>query len=165
MRSAPDFGLAKTGGSYATALRHILSAQREHNADQVLFCPGGDVQETGAANFMLLSDREILTKRTDASILPGVTRQSVLALAAETGYRISERDFTIQELLQWLPTGEAALTGTAVVIAGIGTLIYRGREHRAGDGGIGPNTRKLRQALTDIHAGLAPDTFGWLRTV
>ncbi len=56
-RSAPHLGVVKTGGNYAAALGPTLAARREHEADQVLFCPNGEVQETGAANFLLLRER------------------------------------------------------------------------------------------------------------
>ena len=113
MRSTPDFGMAKTGGNYAAALRRITQAKNEYSADQVLFCPGGDVQETGAANFLLLNDNEILTKQLDSSFLHGVTRDSALTIAPELGYKVSERNFKVDEMLDWVKTGEAALSGTA----------------------------------------------------
>ena len=162
-RATPDFGMAKTGANYASGLRHVIDARARYNADQVLFCPDGDVQETGASNFMLLDDREILTKSLDASYLHGITRDSVLALARDLGYRVVERDFGVQELLERVRGAEAALSGTAAVLAGVGTLIHRGEEHCVLDGGVGVNTLKLRDALTDIQFGRAPDPRGWLR--
>jgi branched-chain amino acid aminotransferase len=165
MRSTPSFGMAKTGGNYASALRHIMNARRDFGVDQVLFAPGGDVQETGATNFMLVNDREVLTKSLDGSFLPGITRRSVLTLARELGYKVSERKFSVEELLEWLPTGEALLTGTAAIIGGVGSLVYRGEEHVAGNGDLGPNTLRLHKALTDIQRGAAEDTFGWFRLV
>jgi len=162
MRSTPGFGQAKTGANYAAAMRHVLAARREHGADQVLFCPGGDVQETGASNFLLIDDRRVLTKPLDGSFLHGVTRDSVLTLAADLGYEVVERDFTVDELLAWTAFGEAALSGTAAVLTGVGELIRGGRRHTVGDGGVGPNTRRLREALTAIQSGAAGDRFGWL---
>ncbi|MCP4936418.1 MAG: branched chain amino acid aminotransferase, partial [bacterium] len=76
LRSTPDFGMAKTGGNYASALRHVIDARERYGADQVLFCPQGDVQETGASNFFLLNDRELMTKPLNTSYLHGVTRDS-----------------------------------------------------------------------------------------
>jgi hypothetical protein len=77
-----------------------LEAKEKYGVDQVLFCPDGDVQETGAANFLLISDDEILTKSLDTSFLHGMTRDSILKLGAELGYKISERPFTVEELLE-----------------------------------------------------------------
>lgn len=162
MRSTPGFGQAKTGGNYASAMRHVVGARREHGADQVLFCPGGDVQETGASNFLLIDDRRVLTKPLDGAFLHGVTRDSILTLASDLGYEVVERDFTVDELLAWSAFGEAALSGTAAVLTGVGELIRGGRRHTVGDGSVGPNTRRLRGALTAIQSGAAEDRFGWL---
>jgi branched-chain amino acid aminotransferase len=70
-RSTAQLGSTKTGGNYAAALGPTLAAKAEYGVDQVLFCPGGDVQETGAANFLLISDDEILTKSLDTTFLQG----------------------------------------------------------------------------------------------
>lgn len=162
MRCAPGFGMAKTGGNYAAALRHIIQARNEHNADQVLFCPGGDVQETGASNFFLLDDRRLMTKPLDGSFLHGVTRDSVITLARHLGYEVLERDFTVDEVKDWIRTGEAALSGTAAVLTGVGTFIHEGKEYQVGDGRVGRNTQRLREALVAIQTGVAEDPFGWL---
>ena len=163
MRSKPQFGLAKTGANYVQALGLIEQARAEFGVDQVLFCPGGDVQETGASNFLLLDDEEIVTKALDGSFLHGVTRDSILALGRELGYRVSERELSVEELVERAPRCEAALSGTAAVLTGVGTLVHDGREVRVGNGEVGPNTQRLRDALTAIQRGEAPDTFGWLR--
>ena len=84
-RSAPHLGVVKTGGNYAAALGPTLAARREYKADQVLFCPDGEVQETGAANFLLLRERQILTRSLDSTFLHGVTRDSLLTLAKRPG--------------------------------------------------------------------------------
>jgi branched-chain amino acid aminotransferase len=164
-RSAPHLGVVKTGGNYAAALGPTLAARREHRADQVLFCPDGEVQETGAANFLLLREGQILTRSLDATFLHGVTRDSLLTLAREMGYTVQERIVTVEETLEWVRNGEAALSGTAAVLAGVGTLIWQGREVRVADGGVGPVTQALRAALVDVQRGVTPDRFGWLTPV
>jgi branched-chain amino acid aminotransferase len=164
-RSTEQLGSTKTGGNYAGALGPTLEAKERYGVDQVLFCPGGDVQETGAANFLLISDDEIVTKALDTSFLHGMTRASILALASDLGYTVSERDFTVDELLDKVQTFEAALSGTAACLAPVGTLVYKGKEVSVRDGQPGPNTAKLRKALQDIQYGLAPDTHGWLTEV
>jgi branched-chain amino acid aminotransferase len=78
---------------------------------------------------------------------------------------VSERVFDVKEMLEWVKTGEAALSGTAAVLAGVGTLIYRGSEHRVGSGDVGPLTRTLRSQLVAIQQGEAPDRHGWLEKV
>jgi branched-chain amino acid aminotransferase len=164
-RCAGHLGVVKTGGNYAAALGPTLAARKEFGVDQVLFCPGGEVQETGAANFLLFREGRILTRSLDTTFLHGVTRDSLLRMAPDLGYQVEERVFTVAEMLEWVKDGEAALSGTAAVLSGVGTLIYQGREITCGAGGIGPHTQKLRAALVAIQTGRAPDTRGWLRKV
>ncbi|HEY5264121.1 MAG TPA: branched-chain amino acid aminotransferase [Steroidobacteraceae bacterium] len=164
-RSAAQMGMVKTGGNYAAALGPTLQAREKYKVDQVLFCPGGQVQETGAANFLLIRDGGLLTRSLDSTFLHGVTRDSMLCLGRDLGYEVSERPFDVKEMLDWVKTGEAALSGTAAVLAGVGTLIYRGNEHRVGSGEVGPLTRALREQLVAIQQGSAPDRHGWLTGV
>ena len=164
-RATEQMGSTKTGGNYASALGPIMDAKAKYGVDQVLFCPDGDVQETGAANFLLISDDEVITKPLNNMFLHGVTRDSILKLAADLGYKISERDFTVAELLEAVPTYEATLSGTAACLAPVGCLVYNGEEILVRDGKAGPNTEKLRAALQEIHYGQAPDTHNWLTQV
>jgi branched-chain amino acid aminotransferase len=164
-RSAAQMGMVKTGGNYAAALGPTLSARAKYQVDQVLFCPGGEVQETGAANFVLIREGELLTRSLDTTFLHGVTRDSLLTLGRDLGYKVSERVFDVKEMLDWVTTGEAALSGTAAVLAGVGTLIYRGKEYRVADGQVGPLTRALRTKLVAIQHGEAADRHGWLERV
>jgi branched-chain amino acid aminotransferase len=164
-RSAAQMGMVKTGGNYAAALGPTLNARAKYQVDQVLFCPGGQVQETGAANFLLIREGEVLTRGLDTTFLHGVTRDSLLTLARDLGYKVSERTFDVPEMLEWVKTGEAALSGTAAVLAGVGTLIYRGTEHRVAGGEVGPLTRALRAQLVAIQQGEAPDRHGWREVV
>ena len=164
-RCAPHLGMVKTGGNYAAAMGPTLAARKAHGVDQVLFCPGGEVQETGASNFLLIRPGHILTRSLDSSFLHGVTRDSLLTIARDMGYRIEERVFSVDEMMQWIKTGEAALSGTAAVLSSVGTLVRHGVEHRVGDGQVGPETLKLRGALVAVQQGQAPDTHGWLTRV
>ena len=164
-RSTEQLGSTKTGGNYAAALGPTLDAKDAHGVDQVLFCPNGDVQETGAANFLVINDEEIITKPLDTSFLHGMTRASILALAADLGYRLNERNFTVGELLEWVETSEAALSGTAATLTPVGTLVHDGKEIPVRDGGAGPNVEKLRKALQAVQYGEAEDKHGWLTEV
>ena len=164
-RSAAQMGMVKTGGNYAAALGPTLRARAQYQVDQVLFCPGGQVQETGAANFVLIRERELLTRSLDSTFLHGVTRDSLLTLARDLDYKVSEREFEVDEMLEWVKSGEAALSGTAAVLAGVGTLIYHGTEHRVAGGEVGPLTRGLRAQLVAVQQGEAPDRHGWLERV
>lgn len=164
MRCAPHNGRIKSGGNYASALSPIMKARNEHKADQVLFCPEGDVQETGAANFMLIDGNEIITKALDDSFLHGVTRDSILTIARDIGMDVQERQLTVTELLERAvkPGCEAVLTGTAAVMTPVGTLIHNGKEYQVGDGKPGKTTDKLRGLVNDIQWGRAEDKHGWL---
>lgn len=166
-RCAPHMGMIKSGGNYASALGPILEAKARYNVDQILFCPNGDVQETGASNFLLIDGNDIITKPLDSTFLHGVTRDSILAIAADMGMQIQERELSISELLDRCekPSCEAALSGTAAVLTSVGTFVYRGEELHVGNGQPGPTTLKLRQALNNIQWGKADDTYGWLTTV
>ena len=161
-RSTEQLGSTKTGGNYAAALGPTLEAKAKYGVDQVLFCPNGDVQETGAANFLLISDDEVVTKPLDSSFLHGMTRDSILRLAKDLGYRVNERNFTVAELLDYAKTHEAALSGTAACLSPVGALVYRGKEIAVRDGQPGKNTERLRTALQDIQYGTAEDRYGWL---
>ena len=161
MRSTPKFGQVKTGGNYAASLGSVTKARAEHGADQVLFCPGGQVQETGAANFMVVKGNEIITKKLDGSILPGITRDSILKLATQQGYQIKEVDYTVEQLISWLPNCEAFLSGTAAVVSPVGSLVYRGKSLSVGTGEVGAVAMQFRTALTDIQQGLAADNWDW----
>ncbi|HKX75774.1 MAG TPA: branched-chain amino acid aminotransferase [Acidimicrobiia bacterium] len=162
-RSTPGFGLAKAGANYAAALRTVVAAREQFGVDQVLFAPSGRVEETGASNFLLISDDKVVTPPLTDSYLHGVTRDSTLRLAARLGYQVDERPLSVEEVLAW--PGEAALSGTAAVLAGVGTLIHRGEEIAVNGGEVGANTTRLREALTAIQTGRSEDPFGWVRTV
>ena len=165
-RTAEHLGIVKTGGNYAAAMGPTLEAKERHGIDQVLFCPGGSVQETGAANFLLFREGQVLTRSLDSTFLHGVTRDSLLTMARAMGFKVEERVFDVREMLEWVKDGEAALSGTAAVLAGVGTLVLRdGTEVRVGNGDVGPVTKKLRAALVAIQTGEAPDAYGWTRKV
>jgi branched-chain amino acid aminotransferase len=166
-RSTAGFGMVKTGGNYAAALRTVVSARRDLGADQVLFAPLGVVTETGASNFLLLDGESVVTSPLDDTYLHGVTRDSVLQLADHLGYAVHERPLEVSDVLAWAqrPDGEAALSGTAAVLSGVGTLIHRGEDLTVGTGSVGSTTLRLRNHLADIQTGAAADPFGWLRRV
>jgi branched-chain amino acid aminotransferase len=165
-RTAEHLGVVKTGGNYAAAMGPTLAAKEKFKIDQVLFCPGGSVQETGAANFLLIREGHILTRSLDSTFLHGVTRDSLLTMARAMGCKVEERVFDVREMLEWVKDGEAALSGTAAVLAGVGTLVlHDGTEVPVGNGDVGPVTQKLRAALVAIQNGAAPDAHGWTRKV
>lgn len=160
-RTTPQFGMVKSGANYVMALGPTLDAKRDHGADQVLFATGDDITETGASNFFLVDDDRVITRQLDESFLHGVTRNSVITMAAELGYEVEERPLTTSELADWASHGEVFLSGTAAVIAPVGTIVVGDSRLTVGDGQPGTNTLRLRQALTDLLSGAAPDPHGW----
>lgn len=154
-RTTPQFGRVKCGANYAMALGVIRKAAAAHNADQVLFAPGGFIEETGAANFILLEEGRLITSPLSDSFLHGVTRDSLLQLARSLGWDVEERPVSVDELVSWCkrPTAEAGLSGTAAILGGVGTLIAKGEEVQVGSGKTGPATEKLRAMLTEIQIG------------
>ncbi|WGY45368.1 branched-chain amino acid aminotransferase [Vibrio sp. ABG19] len=166
-RCAPHMGMIKSGGNYASALAPTLEAKQKYQADQVLFCPNGYITETGAANFLLVDGNEIITKALDSTFLHGVTRSSILTIAKDLGMTVTEREVSVEELLERAakPGVEAMLSGTAAVLTSVGTLIHNGKDYKVGSGEIGPIAQKLRQTLNDIQWGKAPDTHNWLTKI
>lgn len=166
-RTTPQFGRVKAGANYAMALGPTMRAAEDLGVDQILFAPDGQVQETGASNFLLLDAERVITPELTESFLHGITRDSVLRIAADLGYLVEERPVTVDEVLAWAarPDGEAALSGTAAVMSGVGQLVHHGRRITVGRGDVGPHTAALRQALTDLHAAKRDDPHGWLTPV
>jgi branched-chain amino acid aminotransferase len=160
-RTTPQFGVVKTGANYAMALGTTMEAKARFGADQVLFAPGGRVEETGASNVILVDGHHLLTPALSDAYLHGVTRDSLLRLARAEGWTVEERDVTVDDLLAWIarPTGELALTGTAAVVAGVGTVVVDGTAHPVGRSGPGSSTEALRAALVDIQTGRRPSPF------
>lgn len=164
-RTTPQFGMVKSGANYVMALGPTLDAKAQHGADQVLFADHDDITETGAANFFLVEDGHLITRQLDESFLHGVTRDSVIEMAATMGYEVEQRPITISELVEWAGRGEMFLSGTAAVLAPVGTLVIGDSTVVVGDGQPGANTLRLRDALTDLLSGKDEDSFGWRTTV
>jgi branched-chain amino acid aminotransferase len=171
-RAAPGgTGAAKCGGNYAAS----LIAQQEgiaHGCDQVLFLDaveGRYVEELGGMNiFLVYDDGSMVTPDLSGSILEGVTRESLLALATERGHKVEERRVDIDEVREGAASGritEVFACGTAAVITPLGRLKWHSGELAIGDGGTGPVTAAMRAGLLDIQHGKAPDHHGWMHRV
>jgi len=128
----------------------------------VLFADGDDITETGAANFFLCDEERLITRNLDDSFLHGITRKSIIQIAQDMGMTVEERSIPVGELRAWSEHGEMFLSGTAAVMAPVGTVITHGETISVGDGQPGATTLKLRQALTDIQTGQSEDIHGWL---
>ena len=159
-------GFCKCGGNYAAS----LAAQYKATGlgySQVLWLDGAEhkyIDEVGTMNVMFKVNGEVLTPELSGSILPGITRDSVLQLLRSWGVPVSERAITLEELRTAAENGqleEAFGTGTAAVISPIGELNIHGKVYTLSGGNIGPLSQKLYDSLTDIQWGRAADPFGW----
>jgi branched-chain amino acid aminotransferase len=160
-------GAAKTGGNYAASLVAQNEAY-EHGCQQVLFLDsveGRYLEELGGMNIVLVyKDGSIVTPLSD-SILPGITRDSVLQLAEERGHTVTRRPVTIDEWREGFESGEiveAFACGTAAVITPIGMVKAENFTIGSADAAAGELTMSLREELTDIQYGRRPDKHGWM---
>lgn len=163
-------GEAKTPGNYAASL---LAGNKAHleGYTQVLWLDGVEqkyLEEVGSMNIFFVIDAEIITPALNGSILPGVTRDSVIKLSEHWNMKISERLIGIDELIEAHGAGKLSEifgSGTAAVISPVGEIKYGNRVYAVGDGGVGPLARKFYAALTDIQYGRASDPMGWIEPV
>lgn len=160
-------GDVKAACNYPSAL-HLTAAVQKDGYEDVLWLDAIHrryVEEVGTMNFAVVyNGKEIVTPALTGTILPGVTRDSVLALAPELGYSVAETHIDVQEMLADIRASkitEAFGTGTGAVVAPVGKLGYKGVAYLLNNGEIGPVTQRLRQALTDVQFGRVPDTHGW----
>ena len=119
-------------------------------------------------NIFFVIDDEIVTPQLNGTILPGITRKSVLELAQHWDLKTSERRISIDEILEGLESNrvrEVFGAGTAAVISPVGLLHYRGQSSQVGDGQTGPVAKRFFQHLTAIQYGREYDPFGWVETV
>jgi len=152
-----------------------LAAQAEaieNGCDQVLFLDASEhrwVEELGGMNvFLVMDDGSLVTPPLTGTILPGITRDSVIKLAERAGRRVEERLVSFEEWRTGAASGrirEAFACGTAAVITPIGTVRSPEGEFTVADGGSGAVTMGLRQELVDIQRGRAADPFGWVHRV
>ena len=163
-------GYTKCGGNYAASTRAGERANKL-GYSQVLWLDGVErkyIEEVGAMNVMFKVDGEIITPALTGSILPGITRKSCIEVLESLGYKVSERLFSVDELLEAIKSGkleEAWGTGTAAVVSPIGRLMISGTEYIIGDEKIGEVTKKLYDILTGIQWGTLPDEFGWIENI
>ncbi len=155
-------GAAKTGGNYAASLLPQSEAY-ENGCDQVVFLdPDGNVEELGGMNVVFVhADGTLVTPASD-SILEGITRDSILALAEDRGHTVERRSVSLQEWRDGVASGdivEVFACGTAAVVTPIGELRAEGFTDTQPTGTL---ALELRKELTDIQYGRAEDRHGWL---
>ncbi|MCB1748487.1 MAG: branched-chain amino acid aminotransferase [Gammaproteobacteria bacterium] len=164
-------GEAKTPGNYAGSIAATEVALAK-GYQQVLWLDGVErryIDEVGAMNIAFVYDgREIVTPTLTGAILKGITRRSLLELAPDLGYPVSERRITIDEVLAGLADGrisEMFGMGTGAVIAPVGRLHYQGQDITVRDGQPGPVATRLYDELTGLQYGRRPDPYGWTHLV
>ncbi|GAA1512469.1 branched-chain amino acid aminotransferase [Agromyces terreus] len=158
-------GAAKTGGNYASSLLPQAEAY-EHGCQQVAFLDAeGNLEELGGMNVVLVKrDGTLVTPESD-SILEGITRDSILQLAADRGHTVERRAVHIDEWREGVASGEivgAFACGTAAVVVPIGRLLADGFEIEHSDSEASALALSLREELTGIQYGRVEDRHGWM---
>ncbi len=169
VRAAPGgTGAAKTGGNYAASLVPQAEAIA-HGHDQVVFLDAVErrwIEELGGMNlFFVFADGSVVTPPLGGTILPGVTRDSLIALLRDEGLTIREERYAIDQWRADAAGGrliETMACGTAAVVTPVGRVASPDFEFTIGSGGPGQLTQKLRAKLVAIQRGLAPDPHGWV---
>ena len=159
-------GYAKCGGNYAASLRAGKRAEQQ-GISQVLWLDGVErkyIEEVGSMNVMFKIDGEVVTPALTGSVLPGITRKSIIEILKEKGYKVSERLISVDELVDAAENGkleEAWGTGTAAVVSPIGHLYYKGKDYEVSGNKIGKLTQELYDELTGIQWGRIKDERNW----
>lgn len=160
-------GEAKCGGNYASSLIAGNKAKKL-GFDQVLWLDAKTktyIEEVGSMNMFVVIDGEVLTASLDGTILPGITRSSIIQILKDEGYKVTERKISITEIIKAHDDGkldESFGTGTAAVVSPVGKLNYNGKDYVIGDGNTGKITKMLYDRLTGIQKGKYADKYNWL---
>ncbi|RZB35321.1 MAG: branched-chain amino acid aminotransferase [Desulfobacteraceae bacterium Eth-SRB1] len=163
-------GEAKTAGNYAASL-YAGEEAHKHGYTQVLWLDGIHqkyIEEVGSMNIFFVIDDELVTPMLNGSILPGITRDSVITMAKKWNIKVSERQISIDDLIDAHDSGklqEIFGTGTAAVISPVGEMKYEDRVINIGNGKVGPMANRLYQAITDIQYGRTEDKMGWIEKI
>ncbi|MDT0219532.1 branched-chain amino acid aminotransferase [Gordonia sp. AC31] len=172
VRAAPGgTGFAKCGGNYAAAFLAQRQAT-EQGCDQVVWLDAIErrfIEEMGGMNLFFVfgsgADARLVTPELSGSLLPGITRSSLLTLATDAGFEVEERKITTEELRKGVASGditEVFACGTAAVITPVGRVKGEGEDYTINNGETGEVTQALRDTLTGIQRGTFADTHGWM---
>ena len=159
-------GFTKATANYAASLKGQEKAKK-NGYSQALWLDALErkyIEEVGTMNVFFIIDGNVITPSLEGSILPGVTRDSVITLLRDWGLSVTERRISVEEVFEAHGNGslnEAFGTGTAAVISPIGGLHWAGRDITVAGGGIGEFSKRLYDELTGIQYGRIPDRFGW----
>jgi branched-chain amino acid aminotransferase len=164
-------GAAKCGGNYAASLLAQLEGAK-HGCEQVVFLDAAEhkwIEELGGMNiFFVFDDGSMITPPIGGTILPGITRASILALAKDKGIAVREQPYAFDQWRADAASGrlrETFACGTAAVLTPIGRVKFPDGEFTIGNGGSGARTEALRSALIDIQRCRAADPHGWVHRV
>ena len=167
IRAAPGLtGFTKCGGNYAASIKAGELAEEQGYA-QVLWLDGVEkkyVEEVGSMNIMFKIKGKVVTPALLGTVLPGITRKSVIEMLKSWGVEVEERLVTLEEILEGIKNGdveEAWCTGTAAVISPIGEFATEDETYPIGEFKSGPLALKLYHSLTDLQFGRSEDKFGW----
>ena len=159
-------GEAKAAGNYAGSLLAAEEA-KEKGFTQVLWLDANErkyVEEVGTMNMFFVIEKEVITAPLTGSILPGVTRDSVIHMVKDWGMKVTERSLSIDEVIAAAKDGrlnEAFGTGTAAVISPVGQITYRGEDHVVAGSKMGELSQKLYNEIVAIQYGEKEDPYGW----
>lgn len=159
-------GEAKAGGNYVASLKAQIKAYNE-GYSQVLWLDGIHrkyIEEVGSMNIFFKIDGVVVTPELSGSILPGITRDSVITLCKDWGLKVEERQISIDEIYEAHKNGkleEVFGTGTAAVVSPVGHLRWENHVMQVSDGGIGSLSQKLYDNLTGIQLGEKEDIHNW----
>jgi len=163
-------GFAKCGGNYAAAMAASDKAEKL-GYSQVLWLDGVErkyVEEAGGMNFMYFINGECWTAPLGDTVLPGITRSSIIRILKDWGVAVREERMSITELMACIHDGsltEAFACGTAAVVAPVGSLTYKDDKGVINGFENGEMTTKIYKYLTDIQWGRIPDPYGWIYKV
>jgi len=164
-------GAAKCGGNYASSLMAQLEGQK-HGCEQVVFLDAVErkwIEELGGMNiFFVFQDGSMQTPPLGGTILPGITRNSLIALAKDKGITVREQPYSFDQWRADAASGkltECFACGTAAVLTPIGLVKFPGGEFTIGNGGSSGQTEKLKSTLIDIQRCRAADPKGWVHKV
>jgi len=153
-------GNVKTIGNYAPVLKVQRGAKAEGFSD-VLYLDAINkkyLEEVSSCNIFVVKDKTVSTPALQGTILPGITRKSIIEVARSRGYEVHERLVSVDELMD---ADEVFCTGTAVVVSPVGNITYLDRRVTYSNGAPGKVSKELYSALTSIQMGLADDNMGW----
>ncbi len=171
VRAAPGgTGEAKCGGNYAASLVAQKAAAAE-GCDQVVWLDAVErkwVEEMGGMNLYFVKGNKVITPKLTGTLLPGITRDSILSVARDLGYETEEVMLSVDDWKDGIASGEITETfacGTAAVVSPIGAAKSKWGTWVTGDGNPGPITMKIRETLLGIQHGQIADKYGWVRVV